>query len=209
MCDIIVSERNEREKKKMANLPRYEYLNNNDLLGAYGRYNETIARWKDYWWEAVETIYNSAKEWTKHFIIDSVNRILKRITRGRLPMINSQGYLEYQVEADGCGAYLVKHFDSDNKPLWIKCGKADDVQKRLIQHFKKDYRDIAQTGIVLGWFPCKNSNHALSMEDVIRNYFEQKGFELLGKDRFPKLTEISEADLNELNRRAKILAELF
>ena len=190
-------------------MTRDEYLAQNDLLGAYQRFEDTNKTWKTYWWEAVEEIFHKSAEWAKYFLLDPVKRLLKRITRGRLPAFNAKSHLTYKVEAEGCGAYIVEHFDSNGKRLWIKCGKADDAKKRLEQHFKVDYKGEAESGTVLGWFPCKNANHALSMENVIRDYFETKGFALFGKDRFPTLSELTAEDVQILSQKAEILATLF
>lgn len=159
----------------------------------------------------VEDIFNACTAWAKYFILDPIKRELKKLGRGRIPnpatLINH--HLAFNVPAEGCGAYLVQHFDKKEKHLWIKCGKADDAIRRLNQHFTVDYAGQAQSGAVLGWFPCKNEDHALAMEDVIRAYFKKKGFAILGKDRFPDLHEITAEDVAELNRKAEILATLF
>lgn len=185
-----------------------DYIFEEDFLGAYDRFINTTARWKNYWWSAVETIFNQSKFWVKHYIIDPIAKIIKRISRGRLPQIEKDRLI-YRVEAEGCGAYIVEHFDKNGNRLWIKCGKADNAKKRLKQHFDKDYKDLAETGTVLAWFSCKNSNHALSMENIVRDHFEKQGFEILGNDRFPTLTKITDKDLFELNQKAEILEKLF
>lgn len=190
-------------------MTRNEYLAQNDLLGAYQRFGDTTARWKDYWWEVVEEIFHKSEEWAKQYLLDPIERLLKRITRKRSITLAPKYYLNYKVEAEGCGAYIVEHFDSNGERLWIKCGKANDVKSRLVQHFKVDYKGEAESGTVLGWFSCKNSNHALSMENVIRDYFETKGFALLGKDRFPTLSELTAEDVQILSQKAEILATLF
>ena len=186
-----------------------EYELESDLLGAYERFEHTTNRWKSRWWALIETIYSKSTFWTKHYILDPIKRVLKRITKGRLPKHRTENRLIYKVEADGTGAYIVQHFDNKKKSLWIKCGKADNAKKRLEQHFNVDYSGEVKSGIVLGWFPCKNSNHALAMEDIIRDYFQTKGFSLKGKDRFTDLFEVTENDFKILNAKAEILATLF
>jgi hypothetical protein len=47
------------------------------------------------------------------------------------------------------------------------------------------------------------------VENIIRDHFEKKGFSLLGNDRFPKLREITEEDFAELERKIKIVEEIF
>lgn len=186
-----------------------DYKISGDLLGAYERFEHTSPRWKGSWWKVVEEIHANHAFWLKHFIIDPVKRIIKRITRGRLPNFCVENRLTYKVKAEGCGAYVVQHFNQAKHSIWIKCGKADDAKARLEQHFNSDYKGEAYTGTVLAWFPCVNSNHALSMENVIRDHFERKGYPLKGKDRFPTLTEITPEDLEQLTAKHIELSKLF
>lgn len=192
----------------MATMTMNDYKESADLLGAYERFEKTTKQWKSRWWAVVEEIYTKSAFWMKHFILDPIAHTIKRITRGRLPRQNEEKRLTYKCEAEGTGAYIVQHFDENGKHLWIKCGKADDVKKRLAQHFDSDYKGVAKSGVVLGWFPCKNSNHALAMEDVIRDYFESKA-QVMGHDRFPGLTELTENDFVILNKKAEMLAQIF
>ena len=189
------------------------YINNGDLPGAYERFQTTSASWKSRWWNVVEKIFNKVTGWANYFVLDPINRVLKRITRGRLPSIENvvkgANRLSFNVPAEGCGAYIVKHFDKEDKMLWTKCGKADDAITRLTQHFKNDYYGRAERGVVVGWYPCKNANHALTVENIIRDHFQKKGFKLLGNDRFPTLYEITEEDFAELERKIKIVEEIF
>ena len=186
-----------------------DYKATGDLLGAYKRFEETSISWKKRWWAVVEEIHSKHAFWLKHFIIDPINRVLKRITKGRLPKYSVESRLAYNVKAEGCGAYIVQHFDASKHSLWIKCGKANDAKTRLDQHFKVDYKGVAMTGTVLAWFPCTNSNHALCMENLIRDYYEKKGYTLLGNDRFTNLVEVTEEDLRILELKASELAKLF
>lgn len=188
------------------------YIENDDLLGAYNRYQSTNNTWKNRWWETVESIYYSSIEWASKFIIDPVKRILTQIKqvltpkkkKGRPSIIDK--VMTFNVPAEGCGAYVVQHFNSKGESMWIKPGKADDARKRMAEHFRKDYKDTdIATGVCLAWFPCKNKNHALSVENILRDHFESKGFQLLGQDRFPDLQKITEEDWNEINRRINFI----
>lgn len=194
-----------------SNYTMNDYRSNNDLVGAYKRFQSASATWQGRWWKVVEDIFNACSAWANYFVIDPIKRTLKKLTRGRTPnpatLLNHN--LIFNVKAEGCGAYIVQHFDKKGKHLWIKCGKADNALRRLNQHFTVDYPDQADSGIVWGWFACKNSNHAYAMESVIRDHFERKGLTLLGNDRFPKLTEITEKDFAELNAKAEMLEKIF
>lgn len=189
-----------------------DYIKTSDLPGAYERFQNTTGAWKSRWWSVVEEIYNNCVKWAKYFAIDPINRVLKRLTRGRLPdpcTLTVESQLTYNVPAEGCGAYIVQHFDNKGKSLWIKCGKADNAKVRLEQHFTKDYYKQAFSGVVLGWFSCKNSNHALTAENIIRDHFQKKGYKLMGNDRFPSLSEITAEDFAEIERKLKIVEEIF
>ena len=189
-----------------------DYIKTNDLPGAYDRYQNTTGAWKARWWKVIETIYTTCQKWAKYYAIDPIKRVLKRLTRGRLPdpsTLTVENQLTYNVHAEGTGAYIVQHFDNKGKSLWIKCGKADDAKRRLEQHFTKDYYKVAFTGVVIGWFPCKNANHALTAENIIRDHFEKKGLRRLGNDRFPTLSEVTAEDFVEIERKLKIVEEIF
>lgn len=195
-----------------ANMTMKDYIKTSDLPGAYERFQNTTATWKDRWWKVIEEIFATCQKWAKYYSIDPVKRVLKRLTRGRLPdpsTLTVENHLVYKVEAEGTGAYLVQHFDNKGKALWIKCGKADNAKRRLEQHFTKDYYKQAFSGIVIGWFPCKNANHALTAENIIRDHFEKKGLRRLGNDRFPTLSEVTAEDFAEIERKLKIVEEIF
>lgn len=213
MCSIINTSKGTR--KEMITMTMAGYINKGDLEGAYERYQETNKTWKSRWWEVVEKIYNSAEKWAQEYIIDSVARTLTKIVkkiskRGRPRKFFLENVMTFNCEAEGCGAYIVQHFDSKGESMWIKPGKADDAKRRMAEHFQKDYRntDIA-TGTCLGWFPCKNEDHALAMEDVIRAHFKSKGHKVSGNDKFPTLREVTEEDFAILKRKSETLATLF
>lgn len=184
------------------------YIRFKDIEGAYERFKQANLRWKNYWWDVVVEIYNTVKQIQREFFIDLRNRILTK-KRGRYKSLYLEDVMEFKCIAEGTGAYIVQHFDNKNNLLWTKIGKADNAQKRLEQHFTVDYKGIAKTGICLNWFPAKNSNHALSIENILRDYFQNKGYHLIGNDRFDNLYGITEQDWTEINAKLEILATLF
>ena len=119
-------------------------------------------------------------------------------------------YIEDETQGvKGCGAYLVFHY-LEGKCLWAKVGKADDGKKRLKEHFKKDYKGNIDKAVVKLWYPCDNSDIALTMENIMRDYFHhKKNFEWKKQDRFPGLDEITEEDVNYLNGKYELLKQLF
>ena len=188
-----------------------DYVRKNDLLGAYGKYQKANNRWKNHWWETVEKIYNSGREWAKQYILDPINRTLTLIINNVIKkrrMINI--WIEDETQGvNGCGAYLVFHYNG-NTFQWMKVGKAKDGIKRLKDHFHKDYKDEITHAVVKLWYPCDNSDIALTMENIMRDYFHnKKNFELKGNDRFPDCEEITDDDVNYLNGKYELLKQLF
>lgn len=188
-----------------------DYRAQNNLEGAYERFTTAYKTWKSRWWAVVEEIFDSCAEWAKKYNIDRIHRTLIKIVRkrGRPRKFILNEIMEFRCPAQGCGAYIVQHFDADGEPLWIKCGKADDVQIRLEQHFKSDYKGQAVSGVCLAFFPCADSDLALTVENVIRHHFSKKGLYKLGNDRFPDLTELTTADLAELTEKIQKISELW
>lgn len=187
-----------------------DYVRENDLMGAYGKYQMANARWKNHWWETVEKIYNSGREWAKQYILDPINRTLTKIGKAIKGHLKNNVYIEDETQGvKGCGAYLVFHY-LEGKCLWAKVGKADDGKKRLKEHFKKDYKGNIDKAVVKLWYPCDNSDIALTMENIMRDYFHhKKNFEWKKQDRFPGLDEITEDDVNYLNSKYELLKQLF
>lgn len=184
-----------------------EYKANNDLLGAYERYQTAGNTWKSRWWAVVEEIYYSCEEWAKRYVIDPIKHIIKRVYKSRKNFLAEN--MRFECEAEGCGAYVVQHFNAKGELLWTKCGKADDAKARLLQHFTVDYRDEVVSGVCLKWYPCKNSNHALTVENIIRDHFEKKGCELLGNDRFAGLEVITVEDWAAIQKNVDIVEQIF
>lgn len=187
-----------------------DYVRENDLMGAYGKYQMANARWKNHWWETVEKIYNSGREWAKQYILDPINRTLTKISKAVKEHLKNNVYIEDETQGvKGCGAYLVFHY-LEGKCLWAKVGKADNGKKRLKEHFKKDYKGNIDKAVVKLWYPCDNSDIALTMENIMRDYFHhKKNFEWKKQDRFPGLDEITEEDVNYLNGKYELLKQLF
>lgn len=188
-------------------IAQQKYIDQNDLEGAYNRFCITYANWKDHWWAVVEEIWTNCKDWAKKFMLDPIKRVLRK-----REIIEFKGcadaQITYECEAHGVGAYIVKHYDADSNLLWTKVGKADDVEKRLRQHLRQDYKGTAVFAKCIAFYPCNNPDHALSMENLLRYHFN-KTYGLLGRDRFPELTDVTAEDLATLDEKAKVLATLF
>lgn len=189
-------------------IPMKTYITNNDLTGAYKRFQNAKGRWKDQWWNTVETIFYGSAEWATKFILDPVARILQRIKQG----FDLSGKIEGLTEnVQGTGAYIVQHFDKDGNPLWIKVGEAQSARQRLYGHLKSgEYaKHKIDRAKVLAWYPCKSVNHALSVENLLRDHFQNKGYKLMGHDRFPGLEKLTKHDLKTLQTKIDMMETLF
>lgn len=63
----------------MANYTKVNAIADNDLLYSYTKFRTTNARWKNHWWDAVETIFHACADWAKEYILDPINRTLTKI----------------------------------------------------------------------------------------------------------------------------------
>ena len=59
------------------------YIKNNDLEGAKARLEASDGRWRPHWFEACEKIFNSCKEWAKIYVLDPINKTVRRIVEGK------------------------------------------------------------------------------------------------------------------------------
>jgi len=118
----------------------------NDLLSAYENFENTSNRWKNYWWECVEKIFNSCKDFAKRFVLDPIKRVLKEIST----VINTAGVTIREADdfskCSGEQCYLFKFFDSKGNILFSKIGTTTrNCKKRLreeIYYYTKHGLDV-------------------------------------------------------------------
>lgn len=175
------------------------YIANNDFEGALERFKNTTKRWRNHWWDTLKTIYNNCAEWAKKYTLDPVKKLVYLI---KYPQIK----WSCEIPTNPCGAYLVKHYCGTNF-CWKKVGKANNVHKRLKEHFRKDYPGQVDRCEVIAFYPCESADMALTMENVMRDYFRRKS-PLLGNDRFLN-GEITKQDLAVLAKKYQAVKELF
>ena len=186
------------------------YIDKKDIEGAYDRFQRAYKNWKEHWWNVITTLYEKFERIRKNYKIDFVNRVVEKIIkRGRKKAFYLDEVLTFECDAHGVGAYVVRHYDDRGRILWTKVGKAEDAQKRLAQHFQGEYKENPVSGVCLKWFPAKNENHALSIENILRDHFQKKGYNLIGNDRFTDLYETTEQDWEEINAKLEVLETLF
>lgn len=90
---------------------------------AYERFCETSKNWKTHWWTTVETIFYSSVEWSKKYILDPVNRTLKKIgeqVKKRCKQISATAYELASGVCVECAEDLSKDIDRTEKAYLFK-----------------------------------------------------------------------------------------
>jgi len=129
----------------------------NDILSAYENFEHTTGRWKNYWWECVERIFNSCKEFAKKFILDPVKRLLKEIS---ISIVSAGVPIKETKDFSNCSGeqcYLFKFYDSVGNILFSKIGTTTrNCRKRLkeeIYYYTKRGLDV-NSAIIEEVFCC-------------------------------------------------------
>lgn len=168
-----------------------EYIENEDFEGAYERYQKANKRWLAHWFDVCYEIANEVAEIAKNFIFDPVNKVIKKIgefvqkAKGR------------PNKKDGTShVYLIRMFDKNDKEVYTKVGKANNVLLRMKQLEKYIYKNrttkepvpIGRVEVVDTWdFP--NSKAAESFETKIQSILMGL-YELIPNDRFAPIEDM-------------------
>lgn len=75
-CVIIILSREKGADKKIAVKSYKQCIADNDYKSAIQNFKNTTDRWKKHWWECLETLYISCKEFMKNYILDVVNMLV-------------------------------------------------------------------------------------------------------------------------------------
>lgn len=185
-----------------------EYIANNDLLGAYERFENTSIRWYHHWWETVVIIYKGDTKWKIQYSLDLIEQKLTKDDKYRVTNYASI-QVECKNEITNCGAYFVTHY-LNGKVVWSKCGMTTRGLSRIDEQQRKDYRWLVDNTIVRLWFPCEFVEQAKTMEDVMRRYFRDiKRYNYLATDRFPEEDVVTKEDIDFLSRKYKEVLKLY
>lgn len=183
-----------------------EYIAQNDFEGCNERYEHATKNWKPHWLETLHTIFNASKEWAKKYVFDPIAKLYVRIG-AKVRSVTQSESTELAPAADngvpsetGCGAYVVEHYRNGER-VWLKIGKAKNLRVRMRNQLN-DYRKKGQANSVrvLKFYPFQNANAALSMENHLRDHFQQiPGSGYVAQDRFTNAfwTSEDEAAMNE------------
>ena len=119
------------------------YIVLDDFEGAVERFLQTSARWKKAWFEVCEQIYNNNKEWAKKYILNPVDRSIKKLTK--IITKRKTKYSETIQIAEGVDlldqakekCYLFTFFDENDN---LVCSKIGTTTRTVIQRLKEELR---------------------------------------------------------------------
>ena len=165
-----------------------DFIRNNDFEGAKEKLEQARPRWIQHWFDTCEIIFNSCAEWSKKYILDPINRIITKIKNNRIVKNVYEGVSH---------TYIIKMYDDNNNYVFLKVGKANDVDVRMRQLCKKGYVDtnIEDVEILKTWeLPAPEL--AEMLEKYIQYKLKQK-YTRIPNDRFVPI-ELSSEQMVEL-----------
>ncbi len=178
------------------------YVENDDLLGCYKRYEQARSNWKEHWWATVETIYNNSVEWAQGYILDKVNKVLvfvKDIAKKVKETFSKKPHLCYWVRLIGESGMV----------LYNKIGTTEkDVVGRMEQILKKQYQDglekIKSYEILKVWDCDENAPEGLEsfLRAMLIKKYNSKNY--IKNDRFLIGNAFEEPTFEEMNNWAMV-----
>lgn len=179
------------------------YIDNNDFEGAIERYETTIKNWRNHWWETLETIYNNCADWAKKYILDPIERTVKKIEAAikqrkfRQSKNDDRIFWECPDFSEDWNEkfYLIELLDEDGELIWSKIGT---TTRAVIQRMREHLRYYAKYGVdfirVLRVYNAGTC--AEGMESEFRAKYIRKWPESFKKnDRFfQRVFDLEEAD---------------
>lgn len=182
----------------MAQPTSSSYITNNDFEGAKERFVSANSRWKQHWFNTCVEIAKNCKVWFDKYILDPVNLTITEIVKKAKSVIKNCN--------ETSNVYLIKMFDVNDRYVFLKGGKADNVSRRLRdlsrQEYKRDNIQISRVEIIKTW-ELPNSHLAESFEQALHAYL-CNFFENIPNDRYYP-TELTEEQFSELDRRYEII----
>jgi len=127
-----------------------EYIAQNDLEGAYLRYQNANAKWREHWWSGVVEIFNSCKEFASQFILDLENKVLRpiieKVKNVKSKIINRDVPIIEKGDFSNCHGeqvYFFKFFNEADEILWTKIGT---TAKSYFDRCKREIYDYNRKG---------------------------------------------------------------
>ena len=130
-------------KKRISDI----FIEQNDLNGAYEKYIHTTNRWRSYWFETCLTIFNRSKKWLKEYVIDPVERTIRKVTEPIKQKLQPKPTL-----------YIMELRNSLGKLVYSKIGTTEREIYHRIKEIKTYYKKEDITDIkVVRTYDCGNT----------------------------------------------------
>lgn len=119
------------------------YVDNNDFEGAVERFESTSPRWKGAWFDTCEQIFKQCKEWAKTYILNPLERTIKKITK--IATQRKSKYSEAIQILEGVEllneakekCYLFRFLDEEDEMV---CSKVGTTTREVLQRLKEELR---------------------------------------------------------------------
>ncbi len=176
------------------------YVEHDDLLGCYERFEKAYINWKDHWWKTVEEIYNTSSHWAKEYILDPIERTIRKVIKTVKKAVKktsspNKGNLCYWVRLIGKSGTVIY-----NKIGTSTSRSVDARIKDIIRDQYKDGREELVDYTILQVWDCGQQN-PIGLESELRGKLMKKyssqNFEK--NDRFFIGTEYEEPTFEEMN----------
>lgn len=182
------------------------YIRNNDLEGAKARLEASDGRWRPHWYEACEKIFNSCKEWAKFYVLDPINKTVRKILEGKtlFPKLRktdisaSEDCIIENNEKNVQKCYLIEFFDENDESICSKVGTTTrTIQERVREELRSDtYKKMGAVRCIIHRVYDCGKIPAEGLESLFRaNYIRKYPNSFHKNDRFIKQKfDLAEAD---------------
>lgn len=152
-------------------------IDKNDLKTAIYGYEHTSNSWAQAWWETILEIYNKNAEWRKKYIIDTIEREIKKVEEQA-----DNDFFQYALSHQSNYVYYIRLVDNLGRVIWNKIGSTKTtLRKRL-------------TGILQAKYCKENSIYTYEIIGVwgtgeqapqgLESYFRAKLIKTYGSEKY-------------------------
>lgn len=116
-----------------------DMIEKGDFEAAKMKYEHADIRWKNHWWKTCVEIYNKFTIWAQKYVIDTVNKIIKKKGRGRPPKYSDKIIWNCpDFENKGEQFYLVEFLDKNKRVIFSKVGTTTrTIKQRMTEELRQ------------------------------------------------------------------------
>ena len=153
----------------------YDCIHDNDFVSAKARYDNTTGRWLKYWFDTCFQIAQANPKYLAKYLFDE-----------ETSQITSVRVVVKYADAAPSHTYLVNLLNEQEKIVFTKVGKANEVGKRLTQILDKGYSEATVADVsIIKVYEMPSEDLAEAFDSLIKHYIKQnKVVGYYPKDRF-------------------------